>query len=195
MDFCTKYAFEPKLTASFAPFDEKMQSKGQSETQRQQARRAIDIYYRMVGEVKSMSTPNSDSLPKNSLASRRLAEPSPASTNQTGLIPTIPENPLPSAADDPLKLTGSNWVEVYERLQVAIKVRHYSNKTWQAYRYWLQQFQTYTKSIDARLLDMDDVKGFLSYLAMNKQVAASSQNQAFNALLILVQTCVAKRIY
>jgi len=88
MDFCTKYAFEPKLTASFAPFDEKLQSKGQSETQWQQACRAIAIYYRMVGEVKSPSTPNSDSLPKSSLASRRLAEPSPASTNQTGLIPT-----------------------------------------------------------------------------------------------------------
>jgi hypothetical protein len=32
---------------------------------------------------------------------------------------------------------------------------------------------------------MDDVKTFLSHLAMNKQVAASSQNQAFNALLFL----------
>ena len=42
---------------------------------------------------------------------------------------------------------------VYEQLQTAIRVRHYSNKTWQAYRTWLQQFQTYTKSKDARLLD------------------------------------------
>jgi hypothetical protein len=43
-----------------------------------------------------------------------------------------------------------------------------------------EQTQTQT-----RLLDMDDVKTFLSHLAMNKQVAASSQNQAFNALLFL----------
>ena len=150
------------------------------------------MYYRMVGTVKSQSTLTSDSLTRNTLVSQRLAEPNPALPNQTGLIPTIPENPLPSAADESLKLTGANWVEVYERLQAAIKVRHYSNKTWQAYRYWLQQFQTYTKSKDARLLDMDDVKGFLSHLAMNKQVAASSQNQAFNALLFLFKHVLQK---
>lgn len=83
-------------------------------------------------------------------------------------------------------------MDVYDRLQAAIKVRHYSNKTWQAYRYWLQQFQTYTKSKDASLLEMDDVKGFLSHLAMNKQVAASSQNQAFNALLFLFKHVLQK---
>jgi valyl-tRNA synthetase len=42
-------------------------------------------------------------------------------------------------------------------LQAIIKVRHYSNKIWQAYRYWLQQFQTITKNKDANLLDMDDL--------------------------------------
>jgi site-specific recombinase XerD len=89
-------------------------------------------------------------------------------------------------------LAGANWEAVYERLQAAIKVRHYSNKTWQAYRYWLQQFQSFTKSKDARLLDMNDVKGFLSHLAINKQVAASSQNQAFNALLFLFKNVLQK---
>jgi len=34
-------------------------------------------------------------------------------------------------------------------------------------------------------LGMDDVKGFLSHLAVNKQVSASSQNQAFKALLFV----------
>jgi hypothetical protein len=192
LDFCNKYDSNPKLNASFAAFDEKLQSKGQSETQRQQARRAIAIYYRMVGAIKSQSTPASDSLPKKSLASRRLAEPSPVSSNHTGLILAIPETPLPSAADEPLRLTRANSVAVYERLQAAIKVRHYSNKTWQAYRYWLQQFQTITKSKDARLLNMDEVKGFLSHLAMNKQVATSSQNQAFNALLFLFKHVLQK---
>jgi hypothetical protein len=32
---------------------------------------------------------------------------------------------------------------------------------------------------------MDDVKAFLSFLAVEKKVSASSQNQAFNALLFL----------
>jgi integrase len=42
------------------------------------------------------------------------------------------------------------------------------------------------------LLGMDDVKGFLSHLAINKQVAASSQNQAFNALLFLFKNVLQK---
>ncbi|MGR8932316.1 MAG: integron integrase [Gammaproteobacteria bacterium] len=191
LDFCNKYDSNPKLTASFAVFDEKLQSKGQTEAQRQQARRAVAIYYRMVGTIKSPSTPSSDSLPDKSLASNRLAQPS-GPVNQTDTALSIPENPLNSPVDESLRLTGANWVSVYEQLQAAIKVRHYSNKTWQAYRYWLRQFQTYTKSKDARLLDMDDVKGFLSHLAMNKQVAASSQNQAFNALLFLFKHVLQK---
>ena len=81
---------------------------------------------------------------------------------------------------------------IYDQMQAAIRVRHYSNKIWQAYCYWLQQFQTFTKSKDARLLDMDDVKDFLSHLSMNKQVAASSQNQAFNALLFLFKHVLQK---
>jgi site-specific recombinase XerD len=58
--------------------------------------------------------------------------------------------------------------------------------------YWLQQFQTYTKSKDVGLLEMEGVKGFLSHLAMNKQVAASSQNQAFNALVFLFKHMLQK---
>lgn len=192
LDFCNKYNSNPKLTASFAAFDEKLQSKGQSEIQRQQARRAVAIYYKMVGTIKSPSTPASGSLPDKSSAPRQLSGPNSAPLNQAGLARPITENTCLSPVDESLKLTGANWTAVYDQLHAAIKVRHYSNKTWQAYRYWLQQFQTYTKSKDARLLSMDDVKGFLSHLAMNKQVAASSQNQAFNSLLFLFRHVLQK---
>jgi integron integrase len=83
------------------------------------------------------------------------------------------------------QLTGARWVWVYDGLTSAIKVRHYSPKTLDAYTIWTQKFQTFTQSKDPKLLSMDDVKGFLSFLAIHKKVAASSQNQAFNALLFL----------
>lgn len=73
-------------------------------------------------------------------------------SDQTDLPPTL-------AVSNTLKLTGANWEGVYDRLQASIKVRHYSNKTWQAYRYWLQQFQIFTKSKAVGLLGMEDVKG------------------------------------
>lgn len=87
------------------------------------------------------------------------------------------------------KLTGADWVWVYDSLAVAIKVRHYSPKTLQAYKSWTQKFQSFTTSKDANLLTMDDVKNFLSFLAVDKKVASSTQNQAFNAILFFVQKC------
>ena len=72
-------------------------------------------------------------------------------------------------------MAGASWVWVYDRLHSAIKVRHYSAKTLQAYKAWTQKFQTFTKSKDPERVTMDDVKGFLSFLAVDKKVAASSQ--------------------
>jgi hypothetical protein len=94
------------LTASFAAFDEKLQSKGQSETQRQQARRAIAIYYRLVGTIKSPPTPADDSSPKNPSLSTRLVMPNPSSADQTGLPSAKPDMPPPSTVDEPLKRAG-----------------------------------------------------------------------------------------
>ncbi|MBS3952835.1 MAG: hypothetical protein KGZ88_07805 [Methylomicrobium sp.] len=156
LDFCAKYASDPKLTASYAGFDEKLQSKGQSDAQRMVARRASTIYYRMIGTLQSPPTPISNSTAKNAnnpLLSSSSGTPTPDSSSQVGLPATKREMPQPEVTDQPMKLTGANWEAIYEQLKNAINVRHYSNKAWQAYRYWLQQFQTFTKSKDTGLLD------------------------------------------
>lgn len=91
----------------------------------------------------------------------------------------LPEN------NDGLKLTNASWVSLYDELTAEIKLRHYSPKTLKAYRSWIRHFQNYTRSKDPQLLASEDVKDFLTFLAVKKQVSASSQNQAFNALLFL----------
>jgi integron integrase len=132
---------------------------------------------------------------------RPLTPPPPPVPQEKKAIvraPGVPANPArtPSQNDKTdsaeLKLTGASWVWVYDGLISAIRVRHYSPKTLQAYQIWTQKFQTFTKSKDPRLVAMDDVKGFLSFLAANKKVAASSQNQAFNALLFLFRHVLEK---
>jgi integron integrase len=59
-------------------------------------------------------------------------------------------------------------------------------------RFWTQRLQTYTRSKDPHSVSMEDVKGFLNFLAVEKQVSASSQNQAFNALLFLFRHVLEK---
>jgi hypothetical protein len=85
-----------------------------------------------------------------------------AANSELSVAPThYGKNPQNGPADSGgLKLTGANWIWVYDNLNSAIKVRHYSPKTLQAYRFWTQKFQAFAKSKDARLLAMEDVKGF-----------------------------------
>jgi len=60
------------------------------------------------------------------------------------------------------------------------------------YSGWIRKFQTYTKSKDPSLIAVDDVKAFLTWLAVDQGVSASSQNQAFNALLFLFRNVLGK---
>jgi integron integrase len=64
-----------------------------------------------------------------------------------------------------------------------IKVRHYSRKTLQTYAMWSRNFQSFLKNKAPAELGTDDVKVYLTFLAVDCKVAAATQNQAFNSLL------------
>jgi integron integrase len=76
-----------------------------------------------------------------------------------------------------------SWAAQYEELRGAIRMRNYSPKTLDAYRFWIRKFQGFVRSKPAEDLRGGDVKGFLTDLAVRQGVAASTQNQAFNGLL------------
>lgn len=87
--------------------------------------------------------------------------------------------------DNPVETvkTGASWKHVFDGLRDEIMVRQYSPKTLKNYSMWLGKFQTFTKSKPPETLTSEDYKAFLTFLAVQKQVSASTQNQAFNALL------------
>jgi integron integrase len=87
---------------------------------------------------------------------------------------------------------GVSWIEVFTRLTEEIQLRHYSPKTLKNYRMWMQKFQTFTRSKAPQSLSSNDVKEFLTYLAVTKNVSASTQNQAFNALLFFYRHVLKK---
>jgi len=78
---------------------------------------------------------------------------------------------------------NKSWKNEFEMLKDEIKYRQYSRKTLSAYIKWIRDFQSYLKSKSPKLLESTDVKKFLTHLAVEKQVAASTQNQVFNAIL------------
>lgn len=77
---------------------------------------------------------------------------------------------------------GLSWEKSLRRLEQEIRLRHYSVQTLKNYHNWLRQFQRFS-SCQPDDLETQEVKAFLTYLAVERQVSASSQNQAFNALL------------
>jgi site-specific recombinase XerD len=66
-----------------------------------------------------------------------------------------------------------------EVLAAEIKVRHYSRKTLKTYANWSRQFQRFLKDKPPRELTTADVKEYMTFLAVKCNVAASTQNQAF----------------
>jgi integron integrase len=155
LDFCRKYDFGQSNKASLAHFIKKLQEKNQTDSQQEQASDAVSIYYEM-------------------------------GTPRFGKDGTFKDkNALESREKEGLRSTNVDWKRVYDDLSAEIKIRHYSPKTLKAYTGWVRQFQSYTKSKDPRLLSPADVRDFLTFLAVKRKVSASSQNQAFNALLFL----------
>jgi integron integrase len=84
------------------------------------------------------------------------------------------------------------WETVTQRLTEEIKTRHYSAKTLQAYTRWAAQFRSFTGAKTPAAVSAAEVKAYLTYLAVKCKVSASTQNQAFNALLFLFRHVLQK---
>jgi len=72
-----------------------------------------------------------------------------------------------------------------DQVRSVIRVRHYSRRTESAYVSWIRQFILFHDKRHPIEMGADEVGRFLSYLATERDVAASTQNQALNAILFL----------
>jgi len=82
----------------------------------------------------------------------------------------------PTALPDPPKLL--------DRMRSSIRVRHYSIRTEEAYLGWARRFIQFHRQ-HPRDLEAEDINRFLTHLAVDKHVAASTQRQALSAILFL----------
>ena len=92
-----------------------------------------------------------------------------------------------------LRKSGSPaWDKIIDSLASEIKLRHYSRKTLKTYADWSRKFQSYLRNKTPDELNSADVKAYLTFLAVDCKVAASTQNQALNALLFLYRHILKK---
>jgi hypothetical protein len=74
-----------------------------------------------------------------------------------------------------------------DRVREAIRVRHYSLRTEQAYIQWIRRFIFFHDKRHPETMGEPEISRFLTHLAVNRKVAPSTQNQALSALLFLYQ--------
>jgi len=77
----------------------------------------------------------------------------------------------------------SRYGKFFSKLRSAIRVRHYSIRTERAYGQWVGRLLSFHKDKSPENIDADDIQSYLNYLAEERKVAASTQNQALNAIV------------
>jgi integron integrase len=76
----------------------------------------------------------------------------------------------------------------------AIRLKHYSIRTEQAYTDWIKRFILFHKKRHPSEMAELEVTEFLTHLARDQNVAASTQNQALSALLFLYKEVLKQEI-
>ena len=196
LDFRSKYVPQGDRSEKVRLFIEKMRSKGASGKDLHYAAHAVSLFFSF--ETRSSVDPLR-SVAKEARQDVLVAEHEtdnsghPLHTHSAG--PAV-EPVAPDAGAGFVPRPGRKYNEwwslehtmspewdavIIDSLAGEIRARHYSRKTLKAYADWSRKFQLYLKHRSPQNLTADDVKAYLTYLAVNCKVSASTQNQAFNA--------------
>jgi integron integrase len=192
LDFCAKHPVPAVRPEQVRLFMEKLREKKQTKVQQKQAAHAVSLYFEI---LRQGNAPGKDI--KTATTSSGILLPLQVRERPPSLPQSIP--PKPHLSDLPahrqpwrrwedgyaVKSDSPKWDAAIADLAAEIKTRHYSRKTLKTYAHWSRQFQRFLKNKPPKSLSSKDVKEYLTYLAVQCRVSASTQNQAFNALLFL----------
>jgi integron integrase len=97
-------------------------------------------------------------------------------------------DPLPPA------LSSAPPPRLLDRVRLAIRARHFSYRTEKAYAAWIRRFVLFHGKRHPDQLGASEVAGYLSHLATRREVSASTQNQAFSAILFLYREVLGREL-
>jgi len=137
--------------------------------------------------------------------SARTASPSTSPSILPSVLPSTPP-PIPPATSPPHPYPPSPQPappapagspaapRLLDRVRAAIRLRHYSPRTEEAYVYWIRRFILFHDKQHPASLPPAAISAFLSHLAVREGVAASTQNQALNAVVFLYEQVLGRRM-
>jgi integron integrase len=83
--------------------------------------------------------------------------------------------------------------KLLDRVRAELRVNHYSKKTEEAYISWIKRYIFFHNKKHPEEMGEEEVKQFLNYLAVEKHVSASTQNQALCSILFLYKNVLRKK--
>lgn len=97
------------------------------------------------------------------------------------------------AGYDPWREPG--WgPELLDQLRAALRTRHYSRRTEQAYLRWVKRFVEFHGNRHPAEMAEPEINAFLTRLAVKDKISASTQNQALAALLFLYRRVIGREV-
>jgi integron integrase len=95
---------------------------------------------------------------------------------------------------EPTSDEGKQWNQIIEKMIKVMRLKHLSLNTEKTYTGWNKQFQAFINGKSPTDLSTDDIRSFLSYLAVERKIAASTQNQALNSVLFFFRHGLGKQV-
>lgn len=90
--------------------------------------------------------------------------------------------------------TSAQGKKLLDQVSDAIRLKHYSYRTEQTYKEWIKRYILFHNKRHPSEMGAAEIQAFLSYLATQKNIAASTQNQALSAILFLYRHVLLKPI-
>jgi integron integrase len=84
--------------------------------------------------------------------------------------------------------------KLLDQVRITIRTRHYSIRTEKSYIHWIKRFIYFHDKRHPAEMGEPEITAFLSYLATQKNVASSTQNQALCAIVFLYKHVLKQKI-
>lgn len=84
--------------------------------------------------------------------------------------------------------------KLLDQLSDALRTRHYSYRTEETYIEWVRRFILFHNKRHPETMGAEQIQAFITHLATDRNVAASTQNQALSAVLFLYREVLHKEV-
>lgn len=84
--------------------------------------------------------------------------------------------------------------KLLDQVRETIRTKHYSYRTEQTYVDWIKRFIIFHNKRHPKEMGADEIQAYITYLANERKVASSTQNQALSAIVFLYKYVLQKEI-